>query len=256
MSSSGHLVLANYWFGFGGADESLELAVDIATNTGTFLAVLVVLRRDVAAAVVAVLQGLRRGERGREARRAEGWRIAWLVVLASIPTAVLIFGLKAFAFERLNAPVPVSIALALTGLLLWLVPRGTRAPKRSAGDVTWRDAALTGLAQGLAGIPGISRSGSTIAVLLARGVRGDLAARLSFLMYLVASLGVALLGVGEVRDAGFGAGPLVAMTLASFATGYVALLWLFRLLRAGRFRWFAPYLWIVAAATLVRALAG
>ncbi len=75
-------------------------------------------------------------------------------------------------------------------------------------------------------------------------------------MYLVASFGVALLGVGEVRDAGFGAGPLVAMTVASFVTGYLALLWLFRLLRAGRFRWFAPYLWFVAAATLIRALAG
>jgi undecaprenyl-diphosphatase len=156
-------------------------------------------------------------------------------------------------FESLNAPVPVSFALVATGLVLWTTPsRGTR---REARDLDWRDALVAGVAQGLAVVPGISRSGSTISALLWRDVDAALAARLSFLLYLVASAGVAVLGVTEVTGAGFGWRAIAVMTVASFATGWAALLWLFDVLRRGRFRWFAPYLWIVAGLTLVRVLA-
>lgn len=244
VSSSGHLVLANYFFGFSGPDESLHLAVDIAVNTGTLLAVLLLLRRDVAAA----LGGFARGLASPAARREEGWRLALLVIVGSIPTAILGLLLRN-VFDLLNAPLPVALALIVTGLILWFTPRG--GEKTAPRDLTVRDAVLAGLAQGLAVIPGISRSGSTIAMLLARGASGELAARMSFLLYLIASTGVALLGVTEVRAAGLGLGEVAVMAAASFASGYLALGWLFRLLRRGQFRIFAPYLWAVAGITLV-----
>lgn len=248
ISSSGHLVLAATWFGFQAEGESLELAVDIATNTGTFLAVLVALRRDVWLAG----SGFVRGLTSRAAREEDGWRLAWLVILGSIPTAAIGLGLRG-VFERLNAPLPVSLMLAVTGAILWTAPsRGARGASR---QLDWRDALVAGFAQGLAVIPGISRSGSTISALLWRDVDAALAARLSFLMYLVASAGVAVLGIAEVRDAGFGWRAVGVMTAASFVTGWAALIWLFQLLRSGRFRWFAPYLWIVAGLTLLRVIA-
>ncbi|MEX2501377.1 MAG: undecaprenyl-diphosphate phosphatase, partial [Trueperaceae bacterium] len=185
VSSSGHLVLASHWFGFLESGASLELAVDIATNTGTFLAVLLVLRRDVGNAASGFLRGLA----SAEARREDGWRLAWLVLLGSVPTAILGFGLRG-AFETLNAPVPVSLALIVTGIVLWTAPPS--GPRQAARSLDWRDALLAGVAQGLAIVPGISRSGSTISALLCRRVDAALAARLSILLYLVASAGVAV----------------------------------------------------------------
>lgn len=244
VSSSGHLVLAHYYFGWG---DSLGLWVDIATNTGTLLAVLLYLHRDVWSA----MRGFAGGLVSAEARRGEGWHLALLVIVASVPTAILALALKG-VFEHLNTPVPVSIALIITGFILWFAPRS--GPKGTPRQVTFLDALIGGLVQGIAVIPGLSRSGTTIAALLARGVDKELAPRLSFLMYLVVSLGVAILGVGDVREAGVEAGPLLAMLVASFVTGLLALRLLFALLRSGRFRVFSPYLWVVGGLTLLWAL--
>ncbi|HEX7004800.1 MAG TPA: undecaprenyl-diphosphate phosphatase [Trueperaceae bacterium] len=249
VSSSGHLVLANYYFGFSGPGESLALAVDIATNTGTLLAVLIYLRRDVAMA----LGGFFAGVAGAAGRRTDGWRLALLVLAGSVPTAIIGLLLKE-VFHSLNRPLPVALALIVTGLVLWFTPRS--GTKKSPHDLTFRDALITGVAQGVAVTPGISRSGMTIATMLGRGAEGALAARFSFLLYLVASLGVALLGVSEVRGAQIPLAALAAMTVASFVTGYLALAWLFRLLRMGRFRMFAPYLWVIAVLTLVSLAVG
>lgn len=250
VSSSGHLVLVNYYLGWG---EHLPLYVDIATNTGTFLAVLVALRTDVWMALRGAVVGVFR----KTARASEGWRLALLVIVGSVPTAMIGLALRN-VFEALNAPIPVSIALAVTGLILWTAPRPgfDRAPKAKANahDLTFRDALLAGIAQGVAVVPGISRSGSTIAALMHLGATGPLAARLSFMLYLVASAGVAVLGYGEVRTSDLELAPLVAMTIASFVTGYLAILALFSILRQGQFKWFAPYLWTIAATTLVHAL--
>lgn len=249
ISSSGHLVLASYWLGLRTEGASLELAVTIATNTGTFLAVLVALWRDVIAAVT----GFARGLVSPAARSEPGWRMAWLVIIGSVPTAVIGLGLRG-GFERLNAPLPASIALVVTGVILWTAPRNGR--RVGPNQLGWRDALFMGFAQGLAVVPGISRSGTTIASLLWRDVDAATAARLSFLLYLVASAGVAAIGVAEVSEAAISWRAVAWMTLASFVTGWLALLWLFRLLARGAFRWFAPYLWLVAGVTLVRVLSG
>ncbi len=241
ISSSGHLVLANYYLGWG---DSLPLYVDIATNTGTLLAVLVVLRNDAWSA----LRGSAAGLVSAEGRTREGWHLALLVVVGSVPTVAIGLSLRPI-FERLNAPAPVAIALATTGVILWFAPKV--GSKNRPSEIGLGAALVAGVAQGLAVIPGVSRSGTTISSLLWLGASGTLAARISFLMYLLVSTGVAILGIGELRSAPLELAPIAAMTLASFITGYIAILWLFRLLRRGQFRLFAPYLWLVAAITLV-----
>ncbi len=241
VSSSGHLVLVNYYLGWG---DSLPLWVDIATNTGTLLAVLVYLWRDVATAASGFVAGIV----SAEARTKPGWRLALLVLAGSVPTAVIGLAMRGL-FERLNAPLPVAIALAVTGFILWFAPRS--GPKHSPEQLSFLDALVAGVVQGLAVIPGISRSGSTIAALLARGADKELAPRMSFLLYLVVSAGVAVLGVSEVMEANVRAAPLIAMTVASFAVGYLALSAVFAVLRRGRFRAFSPYLWAVSALTIV-----
>ncbi len=242
VSSSGHLVLASYYLGWW---EKLPLYVDIATNTGTFLAVLIAMRKDVWQALSGFFSGLT----STSARQQEGWRMALLVILGSIPTTLIGLGLKT-VFEELNQPLYVSLALMLTGLILWFTPKS--GLKRNALSLSWLDATIGGIAQGLAVVPGISRSGSTISTMLWRGASSDLAPRFSFLMYLIVSLGVAILGIREVQEEGLEVAPLLGMIVASFITGYIALLWLFSVLRKGQFRWFAPYLWVVAIITLIK----
>ena len=246
VSSSGHLALTTYHFGWG---EGLPLWVGVATNTGTLFAVLVYLRRDVASAVSGFLRGLV----SPSARQEEGWRMALLVLVGSVPTVAIGLGLRP-VFEQLGQAVPVSFALIVTGVVLWTAPLG--GAKDRVSRLSFRDALLAGVAQGLAVIPGISRSGATIAMLLWRGAAPTMAPRLSFLMYLVVSFGVALLEADTVLGEPIAWPALAAMTLASFAVGYVALHVLFALLRRGRFRVFAPYLWLIAAFTLARVAFG
>lgn len=241
VSSSGHLVLAHFFLGWG---ENLGLWVDIATNTGTLLAVLIYLRRDVASA----LGGFVRGLGSADARREPGWRLAILVLVGSIPTAILALLFKPL-FEHFNAPLPVAIGLAVTGFILWFAPR--QGGKHEVREVTYKDALVGGLVQGLAVVPGISRSGSTISALLWRGVDKELAPRLSFLLYLVVSFGVAILGASDVLAADVEVLPLVVMVATSFVVGYLALMVVFAVLRRGQFRIFSPYLWAVSAFTLV-----
>lgn len=240
VSSSGHLVLAHYFLGWG---DSLGLWVDIATNTGTLLAVLVYLWRDVRLALSGFFRGLASGA----ARREPGWRLALLVLVGSVPTAVIALLFKP-VFERFNAPLPVALALAVTGFVLWFAPREGR--KHEVAAVTFLDAVWAGVVQGLAVIPGISRSGTTISALLWRGADKGLAPRLSFLFYLVASFGVAILGAKDVVAAEVELLPLAAMLVSSFVVGYLALRVVFAVLRRGRFRAFSPYLWALSAFTL------
>ncbi len=241
ISSTGHLVLANYYFGWG---NSLPLYIDIATNTGTFLAVLAMLYKD----IWQVFTGFILGLRSAKGRKSEGWHLTTLIIIGTVPTVFIGLGLKRI-FEVLNQPLYVSLALIATGLILWFAPKS--GFKSRAKDLTIIDALITGTIQGLAVIPGISRSGSTIATLLWRNASASLAPKFSFLLYVVASLGVTLLGVKEFKEVELELIPLLIMVATSFVTGYLALLWLFSLLRRGKFRWFAPYLWIIAVVTLI-----
>lgn len=279
ISSSGHLVLVRYHLNWG---DSLPLYVGIATNTGTLLAVLVALRRVVWDTFIGVLASLRliwqqhilprfapqrvavayvaaeahelAGDADaladeREQRRLQAFRLALLVIVGSIPTALIGLTAEPF-FERLGTPVPTSIALIVTGLVLWFVPK--TGQKNDPRAITWRDAVLVGIVQGLAVMPGISRAGVTIGFLLWRGVASELAARLSFLLYLVVSFGVGLLGVSELAEANITVSPLVIMTVTSFVAGYFALLGLLRILQRGQLHRFALYVWTVALLTLLR----
>ena len=239
VSSSGHLVLTDYYL-FGG--QALPLWVDIATNTGTFLAALVLMRREIAQALSGFFAGLVRAE----ARQSEGWRLALLILVASLPALVVGLALKG-VFEHINNPRFVSFGLLLTGFILWTTPPG--GEKDTPGQVSFKDAFLGGLAQSLAILPGVSRSGSTISAFLHLGLSPVFAAKLSFLMYSVASFGVMLLGLKDGLPEGVQAAPVLAMIAAAFISGYLAMIGLFGVLKSGRFRWFAPYVWALAALT-------
>lgn len=245
VSSSGHLAVAGLVFDL--SEGGLTLSVML--HAGTFLATLLVLRRRIAPALV---EGLRALPRPSRFSATEGGRDALVVLLASVPTAII--GLLARdAVERVTrSPAIVGVGFLVTVVALL----STRWLKQGEREVpSMFGALLLGLAQGIAVLPGISRSGSTIAVALWLGVRPDRAFELSMLMSLPAVLGAVLL---ESRHLGAGAGaltPALVGASVAFVVGVVALLALRRLVIRGHFALFALWVLPMALATLALARA-
>ena len=134
VSSSGHLVLANYFLGWG---ESLELYVDIATNTGTLLAVFIFLFKDVAKAFTGFFRGLV----SARARQEEGWRLALLVIVGSVPTALIGLAMRS-VFHELNRPRAGGHRPHPHGV--HPLVRTRSGPKHHVGQVTFLDALIAG----------------------------------------------------------------------------------------------------------------
>ena len=141
--------------------------------------------------------------------------------------------------------------LLVTGSLLWLAER-LRNLDLVRKEMNWTDAILVGTVQGCAIIPGISRSGSTIAALLLRGVDGETAARFSFLLALPAVFGAALISVKDLDTVATGAMlPYLAGTVASMITGLLCIHLLMGVIRRRRLHWFALYCWLAGGLGLV-----
>ncbi|MGI9333597.1 MAG: undecaprenyl-diphosphate phosphatase [Gammaproteobacteria bacterium] len=181
ISSSAHLILVpllTHW-------RDQGIAFDVAVHVGTLAAVVAYFRKDLKAIVADCLRSLRLG-------RAHGnSRLAWLIVIGTIPAGFGGFALNLIGDAALRSPVVIAVATIGFGLALWWAD-ATARNSRPQGALVVRDAVLIGLAQALALIPGTSRSGITITAGLALGLTRDAAARFSFLLSipLIASAGL------------------------------------------------------------------
>jgi len=242
VSSSGHLVLVPWLLGW----PEPGVAFDTVLHLGTLLAVLLVFAPDFWKLATAWLRSLARRESSADTR------LAWWILLATIPAA-LMGALLEKQFEALfSAPRWVALFLLVTGAWLVLADRLGRK-LRQAEDLTWSQALLIGVAQGLAIAPGISRSGATIGAGLLLGLKREAAARFSFLLSAPIILGAAALQVKKLLGvAGLGgqALPLVLGFLAAFATGYLCIRLLLSYLRQHSLTVFAAYCWVVGLVAL------
>jgi undecaprenyl-diphosphatase len=241
VSSSGHLVAARALLGAHAPGAALEVWLHL----GSLLPVVVVYRAE----LVALARGLdgREGGRGRSALLA--------LALASLPAAL--FGLLArHALEAaFDAPSVAAIGLLGTTALLAslrFLPRSVRAPTPGVPDPGPLRALAIGCAQALALVPGLSRSGSTIAAGRWLGLDPATAAAFSFLLSIPAVLGAALLEAVGHGSGGVPAMPALAGFAAAALSGYLALWAVRRLLDRGRLDLFAPYTLVVAVAILWR----
>lgn len=238
VSSSGHLVMAQSLLGL----EESGVVFEVAVHVATLVSVLVFYRRRVAGLVVDTLR-----------RRPEALEYVGKLFVATLPAVALVLVAGDFLESLFDRPLVVGVALLTTGAILW----STRStlPGAHAGTPTWSNALWIGCAQAFAIVPGISRSGSTVAMALALGVAPAAAAEFSFLMSVPAILGAAVLKLGELATiAPDAVVPLAAGSAAAGVSG-VAAIWLFvRLLRSQGFHQFAYYVWGVGAAFLAWSL--
>lgn len=234
VSSSGHLVLFQQFLEVG-TDHVL---FDLVLHLGTLVPVLWFYRADVMKLVLDPIQG------EGPLKEREGVRMLTLLVAASVPTAIIGLTFEDL-FEQLFAtPAALTITFAITGCLLWASGRFDHSERQR--PLTVPLAVLLGIAQGFAITPGISRSGTTIAVALMLGLPREVAARFSFLMSVPAILGAVILKLKDAEAAGLDVVQLLVGGGTALVTGYLALVLLVRLVLAGRFSAFCWYAWLAA----------
>ncbi|MHB1846059.1 MAG: undecaprenyl-diphosphatase UppP [Deltaproteobacteria bacterium] len=258
VSSTAHLKIAEAFLGIGRGDPFLT-SFDVIIQMGTLVAVLVYFQGELGRMFSGVLRGLRDG---KPMESADG-RLAWFVVVGSIPVGVLglLFEKRVDRLDEHEGTLLTVIAISLISLavVLFLAERLGRQSRRM-NELRWSDALVVGLAQALAIVPGVSRSGVTLTAGLFAGIRRDDAARFSFLLSIPA-VGAAglwklqkLLRHGQLPLHGPAMANLVIGTLVSAVVGYAVITLLLRYLRR---RTTYPFVvWRLAMGVLLLVLVG
>lgn len=251
VSSSGHLVIVPWLLGW----PHSSLLFDAIVHWGTLVAIFLFFWRDFWAMIVAGIQSIFKLSLADPMAR-----LAWFIVAGSIPAAVFGLLFKDFIeglFEGEMAPLVAGVSLLITAGLLSGSEQMTKrlGNRREVEDMGWADAIFIGVAQVLALLPGVSRSGSTIAAGLGRGITREAAARFSFLLGTPAFLGAGLLQIGDAlaEDPSVltsQAPVLIVGFVVSAITGFAAIRFMLAYLRDHNLYVFAAYCLVAGLAVI------
>jgi undecaprenyl-diphosphatase len=243
ISSSAHLVIVPWLFGW----RDPGLSFDIALHWGTLAAVLVYFRNDVWLLIRGFCRSIMPAT--RDFQNDLHQRMAWLLAFASIPGAVIGKLLEEKAESAFRDPLLIAATLGGFGIILLVADRYGRRQK-GLEQIGWLDALWIGVSQALAIIPGISRSGATIAAGLGLGYQREAAARFSFLLSIPIILGAGVLKLRHFNGDASHADLLVGF-LASAVFGFFAIKYLLKFIVRHDFRPFVWYRLALAALILV-----
>jgi undecaprenyl-diphosphatase len=250
ISSSGHLIIVPWladWT-FLEQNDSFNKTFDVALHVGTLIAVVAYFWREILELLASLAASLRR-------RRIEtpAERIAWFVVVATIPAIVIGAAAENWIDEHLGEPWQIAIFLAVFGVLLWIADRSPQ--DRGMGDLGLREAVVMGFAQSLSLMPGVSRSGITITTGRFMRLDRDSAARFSFLLLVPTTLGaIVWKGVNDVLIGELPPGwkgPFLVGTLASLGSGLLAIRGLLGYVRRHDYTPFVIYRLVLALVILL-----
>jgi undecaprenyl-diphosphatase len=255
VSSSGHLAIVSRVFFAGDAGASFTAV----TQLGTEAAVLVYFARDIVRIVKAWFRGLLGGRHVTAHRTADYW-LGWYVIIGTIPICVLGLLFKDEIRSGVRNLWVIATALVLFSAVIALAERIGRQ-SRDIDQLNWRDAVVVGIAQTLALVPGVSRSGSTISAGLFLGLERELAARFGFLLAIPAVFASGLFSLPDafhpVLEGMSATGPqLLVATVIAFVGGLAAVAWFLRFLVSHRMYWFVGYRVAAGAGVLILLAAG
>lgn len=247
VSSSGHLVIFQHLFGL----TEPELFFDVSVHVGTLAAVIVFYRNDIRSIIVSSFQYMALlAKRETSLARIDEYpeaKFALMIIIGSVPTAFLGLLFKEAAGRIFSSLVIVGCALIATGTVLLLT---RKIENRGTSDISAKNSLVIGFVQGIAIIPGVSRSGSTIATGLFLGLDRRAAARFSFLLSIPAILGAELLHLKDVAAGSFDLAIMIGMASAC-VTGYAALRFLVYLVNRGGLHFFSPYCFVAGVAVIL-----
>jgi undecaprenyl-diphosphatase len=248
VSSTGHLTIVENLFGFDIEAKDVT-AFTAIIQSGAVLAAIIFLRKDLIRIVAAWFRGLG----SAEARQHQDWRLAWAVILGSIP-----IGIVGLLFQDVIEGALRSLWWVAGALIVWSAAMAfadhAATQIRHEDDVTWKDTLVIGVVQCLALIPGVSRSGATMSAGLLRDIDRVTVTKLSFFLSIPALLGATVLQVytqsGDISSGVGWANTLVA-TVISFVVGYAAVAWLLRFIAGHTFSIFIGYRLVLGSLLLV-----
>ena len=242
ISSSGHLVIVQEMIDL----QFKGLQFEILVNFGSLIAVLIIYWSD--------LVRLTKNGVGyiftKDKNQKEDFDFILYLLIGTIPAGVIgiLLGNLIDEWKKVST---VGVTLIITGVALWII-RNIRGSKND-GQLTWKDALIVGLAQAVALIPGISRSGATIVAAMLLGMKQETALRFSFLLFIPVSLGTMLLSIDELLNDNFAeqwVGYAIAF-IASILASYVSLKWFMNIMARGNLKYFAFYCFIVGGLVLL-----
>lgn len=255
ISSSGHLALFQQLFNLQSAEET-DVFFDVLLHLGTLISVFIFYWDDIWEMICEFFRGIHDLATGQQKEQLPpARRLILMIILGTLPL-FLILPVKSRIESLNNYPVAIGCALLVTGCLLFISDRLSRGRKNER-TCTVVDALLVGCGQALATIPGLSRSGTTIAVGMLRGYDRDFAVRYSFLLSLPAVIGANILSLKDALEIGIDTSLipvyLVGIVIAA-VSGYFAIRLVKLLANQGKFGAFSYYCWAVGAISIVAAL--
>jgi undecaprenyl-diphosphatase len=248
VSSTAHVVILGRLLGL----ETPGLTFEIFLHLASLLAVLIYFRADLIQIAFGCLRFVFQHRTSQAEDRTAFFFSVYLMV-ATLITGILGILLSEVLGERIKAMPVVATGLLLTAVLLILVERAQRIGKRELSDLKWTDAVLIGLAQTVAVLPGVSRSGSTLIAGLYLKMSRATAVRFSFLLAIPVLAGSSLLALKDFEAgalASVSKGALFTSFGVSFVTSMIGIVWLIRLLEQQRLYWFSIYLVLLAGLAL------
>lgn len=240
VSSSGHLQIAKALLG---VEIEENLAFDTTLHAATVLSTIVILWPEIKRLVVGLFS--------RHFNEEQAYILK--ILLSMIPIGIVGFTLKDYIDAMLSSPYILSIVGAMLLLTAALLSFAYYARPRQKENISYRDAFIIGLAQAVAAMPGLSRSGSTIATGLLLGNKKEAMAHFSFLMVLAPILGEMFLNIvkGEVVFASIGVVPMIAGFVSAFVVGCLACKFMIDIVKRGRLIWFAVYCAVAGVVSIV-----
>lgn len=253
ISSSGHLSLLQNFFGVQNVEND-HMFFSVLLHLGTLVSVCIVYRKDVADMIREFFLGIGAlfSPKLREKNPPPARRLVMMIILATLPL-VLILPVKGVVEALYTNTIFIGFALIVTGFVLYLSDQ-LATGRKTVRNVTIKDALLIGCGQAVAVVPGLSRSGATIASGMMCGLERNFAVRFSFLLSLPAILGANLLSLSDAVRVGVDTSMLpkyILGTVVAAVAGYFAIRLVKGLAQKGKFGGFAWYCWGVGILAIV-----
>lgn len=250
ISSSGHLALIPHLLGV-----ETGLAFDTVLHIGTLIAIFTFFWKDIInlikgfiLSIIDLTEGFDKFKEGLNTIPEK--RFAWLIIIGTIPTGLIGIIFKDAVETIFRGTIFIGFFLIVTGLILYYSERHSSG-NITAKNMSFKKAVIVGICQGLAVLPGISRSGSTIASGLCLGLEREYAARYSFLLSVPAVIAAGVLQIKDIANIDASITVLAAGFLSSVIFGYLAIKLLMKMIKGWSLDIFAYYCWIVGILTLV-----
>jgi len=250
VSSSGHLVIAKYFLKLNLPGAAFEAFL----HFGTVVAVIVLFRKDIKELVISFFGSIYKLSHGENIsnifKNNSSSKLAWFLAISTIPAAIIGYTFSSYFEILFSKPIIASLMLTVTGIMLWFGNKKFAGGDKNISEITFKDAIFIGLAQAVAIIPGISRSGLTVIAGMSRNLDREFAAKYSFILSVPLILGASMFKMRELSFLNIDLSILILSGLVAAISSYGAMKIFIGLLKNRKIFFFSYYLWIISGLTI------